>query len=140
MDFCWICKGYVRTMSSTPVLNDRNAVAALLVAAPGFAKLHWERDVALAYNVFGDFGIYIRELIEEGRSDEDGELAQAFKFINRAADNADISFANLVQVTVFEILSDSTNCIRAARRLLAPKPREWLEEIIQWANPPEAKR
>jgi hypothetical protein len=60
----------------------------------------------LPYNVFGDFGLYIRDGIDDALFDEQ-ELTKIFCFLNEMGDSNDMNTHNLLTVGTLKILTDS---------------------------------
>ena len=69
------------------------------------------------YMLFGDFGIYIRDYINNGDYDEN-ELGKMFDFLNEMGNSPDEEVQNLLTVGVLEIITDSSAAIMLARKKL----------------------
>ncbi|HEY2566236.1 MAG TPA: hypothetical protein VGH95_00805 [Candidatus Aquirickettsiella sp.] len=69
------------------------------------------------YMLFGDFGIYIRDLIDHGSYDEN-ELDKLFDFLNEMGNSSDEEVQNLLTVGVLEIITDSSTAMMLARKKL----------------------
>lgn len=86
------------------------------------------------YMLFGDFGIYIRDLINHGSYDEN-ELDKIFDFLNEMGNSSDEEVHNLLTVGVLEIINDSSEAVTLARRKLKGEALEDLMLIQKfWAD------
>lgn len=86
------------------------------------------------YMLFGDFGIYIRDLIDRGGYDEN-ELDKIFQFLNEMGNSSNEEVQNLLTVGVLEILTDSNTATMLAQKNLKGTALEDLILIQRyWAN------
>ncbi|HUK89558.1 MAG TPA: hypothetical protein VLZ81_04095 [Blastocatellia bacterium] len=119
-------------------ITPENAVTMLLTEVPAFAE-DWKRGQAMSsespelrYLVFGDFGFFINGLtnrIEETATRK--SLAQSFALLNEMGQSSSLEVANLAQVGVFEVLSDSKASVRVARELLTGKALDLFERTVR---------
>jgi len=69
------------------------------------------------YMLFGDFGIYIRNGIDNNYFNE-AELARIFNFLNVMGSSTQDEIHNLLTVGVLEILTDSKMAVKIAKNKL----------------------
>jgi hypothetical protein len=111
------------------LLSYDSIVHTLLERVPEFRTVRVQQDDSLPHVVFGDFAIFLRDRISAGMT-SDSVTAEAFKLLNEMATSSDSEVANLLIVSVFEILADRAACIETARRFLVGKARDLFEEVV----------
>ncbi len=74
-------------------------------------------DDSQPYMIFGDFGIYIRNLIDRGNYNE-AELNRIFQFLNEMGESSDKDVHNLLTVGILEIVIDSSEAIKISEKNL----------------------
>lgn len=97
-------------------INIENFVAELLKKFPRFVN-KMKPDDLQPYMLFGDFGIYIRDFIEDNEY-SDVELNEIFSFLNEMGKSDDEQVHNLLTVGVLEIIMDSKKATEIARQHL----------------------
>ena len=85
------------------------------------------------YLVFGDFGLFLRqELDEEGIfTANENRLRRSFQVIDEMLTSADPEFANLIQVGVLEVLADHPEALMLVKNNLSGPGQEKFEEWIR---------
>lgn len=83
---------------------------------PGFIN-EMKPDDSKPYMLFGDFGIYVRDLIDHGNCDKT-ELKKIFRFLNEMGESSDEEVHNLLTVGVLEIITDSNEATMLAKKNL----------------------
>jgi len=76
-----------------------------------------EPDDLQPYMLFGDFGIYIRDLLESGVFKQ-SEVDAIFMFLNEMGESSDEQVHNLLTVGVLEIITDSSTAATLTRKYL----------------------
>lgn len=86
------------------------------------------------YMLFGDLGIYVRDLIDQGNYNQ-FELDKIFEFLNEVGSSTDEEVHNLLTVGVLEILTDSREATILAEKKLKGAALEDLRLIHKfWSD------
>ena len=86
------------------------------------------------YMLFGDLGIYVRDLINRGNYNV-SELEEIFEFLNEMGCSTDEEVHNLLTVGVLEILTDSREATLFAEKKLNGAALKDLELIHKfWSD------
>jgi hypothetical protein len=96
--------------------NIHKLVAKLMTDFPNFVK-NIGPNAAYPYIVFGELGIYIRDLIDTNTTDN-FELSSIFNFLNQMGESSEEEVHNLLTVGVLEILIDSKKAFAFAQENL----------------------
>lgn len=104
-------------------LTYQNAVEALLRRVPEFSRdtEGWHAD--LPYDVFGNLGLYLRDLFRKPRQYPE-LLARIFNLLNEMSESEDEELVNLVAVGVLELLTDDEHDAALAREFLGAAGRD----------------
>lgn len=97
-------------------LEIEKFIQILLKDFPNFIN-KMKPDDFQPYMLFGDFGIYIRDLIDCGNYNEN-EIDKIFEFLNEMGKSSDEEVQNLLTVGVLEIVTDSNKAVLLAREKL----------------------
>jgi len=97
-------------------LNIEKFTAQLLKNFTEFVD-EMEPDDLQPYMLFGDFAIYIRNLIDNGSYNE-VELNKIFTFLNEMGECHDEDVHNLLTVGILEIIIDSNKATMLAKQNL----------------------
>lgn len=85
------------------------------------------------FMLFGDFGIYIRDLIESKKYTTKA-LHEIFDFLNEMGQSESEEVQNLLTVGVLEILTDSAKAMEVANQQLYGEALKNLQAIKQYWN------
>lgn len=103
----------------------------LLSDFPDFVR-EMQPDDIQPFMLFGDFGIYLRDGIENDSFDE-LQLQKIFNFLNKIGESTNDEVHNLLTVGVFEILTDSEKVVKMAKLKLKGDALKDFEMIkIYW--------
>lgn len=124
-------------------MTYQNAVNILLRRVPAFAvaraqdESYMSHDDDSPYLVFGDFGRFLKYLLkyESDASKSASTLTEAFKLLGEMVTSTDDEVANLAEVGVFEVLTDSPESITAARQYLSGKALDIFERVVNVWTP-----
>ncbi|MFY9620739.1 MAG: hypothetical protein WAQ99_13090 [Pyrinomonadaceae bacterium] len=108
----------------------------LLEEIPAFALERSRNDTSLSheldlpYLVYGDFGFFLRDVLETTTNSPDREnlLRQGFDLLSEMLTSSDPKIVNLAEVGVFEILSEKPDTLTTARNYLTDEAREVVNE------------
>jgi hypothetical protein len=123
-------------MMSQPLSYTR-LVDTLLDRIPAFAaerqtnESYVSRDDESPYLVFGDFGLFLLELLKSRlRSREQEQLLKdSFELLSDMATSSDDEVVNVVETTVFEQLTDSAEAVAAAEEYLSETANPVFERV-----------
>jgi hypothetical protein len=107
--------------------NIEKLVIDLLKNFPKFVR-KMQPDDLQPFMLFGDFGIYIRDIIDSSACDMI-ELDEIFSFLNEMGESDDDLVHNLLTVGVLEIITDSKKATRIAKKNLKGQALSDLELI-----------
>jgi len=113
-------------------MNNKNVdffLKRILKEFPEFTK-EMNPDI-YAYDIFGDFGIYIRNKIDSNSISEI-DLVRIFNFLNEMGESEDDKVQNLLTVGVLEILTDSQTAMKIAKQHLKNKALKNLISIYKY--------
>lgn len=96
--------------------NVENFIEQLLKSFPKFID-EMKPDDLQPYMLFGDFGIYIRNLIDSGDCN-DAEINKIFSFLNKMGECSDAGVHNVLAVGVLEIILDNKKATILAKQNL----------------------
>lgn len=91
-------------------------IQQLLKRFPAFIK-KMKPDDLQPYMLFGDFGIYIRDLIDHGNYDET-EINTIFEFLNEMGNSSNEEVHNVLTVGILEIVIDCNKAALVAEQKL----------------------
>ena len=112
-------------------LRYETAVKVLLQYVPEFRRVsNFENDESEPTYVFGVFGLFLRDTIMQGSTPVE-TIETSFNLLNEMASSDDDEIVNLIEVTVFEILTDSPKTIGVARQRLFGKALSRFEQVVQ---------
>ena len=127
-------------MQCPPQLNE--AVELLLSQVPEFAAAR-SRDASFMsydddspYLVFGDFGLFLREQLENKPllgANEDW-LRSSVDLIDKLLTSSDPELSNLIQVGVLEVLSDYPGAITLVKAQLSILGQEKFDDWARISN------
>jgi hypothetical protein len=117
------------------VPRSRASVRMLLERVPEFAaydRADWRAENA--YEVFWTFAAFLCEHLDKGSAPE-GLLRRSFDVLSELAESTDLWVQNLVQVNVFEALTDDERRVEIALKSLSPGAARMLRETQEiWAG------
>ena len=116
-------------------LKYDDMIDVLVARVPAFAESDSGREVLardrhLPYVVFGRFASFLNELLSRVLP-ADATVQASFQLLNEMGNSADQRVVKLTGAGVFEILTDSSHSIRAARLLLYGRAIDLFEKVIQ---------
>ena len=123
-------------------MTAEEAINLLLGSVPEFAEERSSDSSYLSYDddspylVFGDFARFLVNKIEQNQNSSEIEplLSKSFRLLSEMATSPDDSIANLAQVGVFEVLTDSPEAVLAARQNLSARASDVFEHVVElWA-------
>jgi hypothetical protein len=127
-------------MTYPPQLNE--AVELLLSQVPEFAAARSRDESFMSYDddspylVFGDFGLFLREQLENKPlpgANEDW-LQPSVDVIDKLLTSSDPEVSNLIQVGVLEVLSDYPDAINLVKAHLSIPGREKFDDWVRISN------
>lgn len=119
------------------LIRYQDAVHVLLERVPKFALAratnasYMSHDDDSPYLVFGDFGLFLKEIIKEHPNTESKSeiLRESFELLGEMVTPSDAELSNLVVVNVFELLVGSVES-KVAREYLSGKALGIFERVV----------